>query len=135
MVATCRSRDNFRSRSLLTVVYSVALDHIRIQRIQSSQLDRYLVRSMFLYAPSQPSTHQIRYLLSTCTFTPLYGRLCTILGRRAACQTALLATAVGTFLCGISGGMVELTVARFVRMLLSLLSSLFRTPLIWMSET
>jgi MFS family permease len=54
------------------------------------------------------------YLLSTCTFTPLYGRLCTILGRRAACQTALLATALGTLLCGISGGMVELTVARFI---------------------
>ncbi|KAF8551515.1 MFS general substrate transporter [Imleria badia] len=54
------------------------------------------------------------YLLSTCTFTPLYGRLCTILGRRAACQTALLATAIGTLLCGISAGMVELTVARFI---------------------
>ncbi|KAF8121594.1 vacuolar amino acid permease [Boletus edulis] len=54
------------------------------------------------------------YLLSTCTFTPLYGRLCTILGRRTACQTALLATAIGTFLCGISGSMVQLTVARFI---------------------
>ncbi|KAF9223078.1 MFS general substrate transporter [Gyrodon lividus] len=54
------------------------------------------------------------YLLSTCTFTPLYGRLCTILGRRASCQTALLTTALGAFLCGISGSMVGLTVARFL---------------------
>lgn len=62
-----------------------------------------------------PTTHLVSYLLSTCTFTPLYGRLCTILGRRAACQTALLVTALGTLLCGVSGGMVQLTVARFVR--------------------
>ncbi|KAG6371194.1 major facilitator superfamily domain-containing protein [Boletus reticuloceps] len=54
------------------------------------------------------------YLFSTCTFTPLYGRLCTILGRRTACHTALLATAIGTLLCGISGNMVQLTVARFI---------------------
>ena len=65
--------------------------------------------------PCSPTQNLVSYLLSTCTFTPLYGRLCTILGRRAACQTALLATALGTLLCGISGGMVELTVARFVR--------------------
>lgn len=61
------------------------------------------------------TTYLASYLLSTCTFTPLYGRLCTILGRRAACQTALLVTALGTLLCGVSGGMVQLTVARFVR--------------------
>ncbi|KIJ62352.1 hypothetical protein HYDPIDRAFT_176642 [Hydnomerulius pinastri MD-312] len=54
------------------------------------------------------------YMLSTCTFTPLYGRLCNILGRRAACQTALLATLIGTFLCGISVNMVHLAVARFL---------------------
>ncbi|KIJ16260.1 Drug:H+ antiporter-2 family protein [Paxillus involutus ATCC 200175] len=54
------------------------------------------------------------YLLSTCTFTPLYGRLCTILGRRAACQTALLATTLGTFLCATSRGIVDLIVARFL---------------------
>lgn len=57
----------------------------------------------------------LRYLLSSCSFTPLYGRLCTILGRRAACQIALLATALGTLLCGFSRGMIELTAARFVR--------------------
>ncbi|KAF8548902.1 hypothetical protein OG21DRAFT_1364958, partial [Imleria badia] len=50
------------------------------------------------------------YLLSSCAFTPLYGRLCSILGRRVACQIALTATALGTFLCGISKDMIELTI-------------------------
>ncbi|KAG9310523.1 major facilitator superfamily domain-containing protein [Chiua virens] len=54
------------------------------------------------------------YLLSSCTFTPLYGRLCTTIGRRAACQIALCTTVLGTFLCAGSRSMVELTVARFV---------------------
>ncbi|KAF8129548.1 major facilitator superfamily domain-containing protein [Boletus edulis] len=54
------------------------------------------------------------YLLSSCSFTPLYGRLCAILGRRAACQIALTATALGTLLCGISRNMVELSIARFI---------------------
>ncbi|KAF8548908.1 hypothetical protein OG21DRAFT_665290 [Imleria badia] len=44
----------------------------------------------------------------------LYRPRCTILGRRVPCQTAILATAIGTLLCGISGSMVELTVARFI---------------------
>ncbi|KAG9308781.1 major facilitator superfamily domain-containing protein [Chiua virens] len=54
------------------------------------------------------------YLLSSCTFTPLYGRLCTTIGRRAACQIALCTTVLGTLLCAGSRSMVELTVARFV---------------------
>ncbi|KAF9238263.1 major facilitator superfamily domain-containing protein [Melanogaster broomeanus] len=54
------------------------------------------------------------YILSACTFTPLYGRLCTVVGRGVACQTALLAMATGTFLSSISGGMVHLTIARFL---------------------
>lgn len=75
----------------------------------------YVQPSITFHLPIDSSPYLVSYLLSTCTFTPLYGRLCTILGRRAACQTALLATALGTLLCGISGGMVQLTVARFVR--------------------
>ncbi|KAG9309637.1 vacuolar amino acid permease [Chiua virens] len=54
------------------------------------------------------------YLLSSCTFTPLYGRLCTTIGRRAACQIALCTTVLGTLLCAGSRSMVELTVARFI---------------------
>ncbi|GBE82864.1 hypothetical protein SCP_0412510 [Sparassis crispa] len=55
------------------------------------------------------------YLLATCTFTPLYGRLCNVLGRRGANQTAVFFAALGTAACGISGDMEVLIAARFVR--------------------
>ncbi|KZV67770.1 MFS general substrate transporter [Peniophora sp. CONT] len=54
------------------------------------------------------------YLLATSTFTPLYGRLCDILGRRGANQSAVVFTAVGTLACGLSGSMEMLIVARFL---------------------
>ncbi|KAH9923694.1 MFS general substrate transporter [Epithele typhae] len=40
------------------------------------------------------------YLLATCTFTPLYGRLSNILGRRGANQTAVFFAGLGTIACG-----------------------------------
>ena len=54
------------------------------------------------------------YLLATCTFTPLYGRLCNVLGRKRANQTALLFAAMGVLLCGLSSSMEMLILARFV---------------------
>ncbi|KAH0830218.1 major facilitator superfamily domain-containing protein [Lanmaoa asiatica] len=57
------------------------------------------------------------YLLAVCTFTPLYGRLCNVLGRRGANQTAVIAAALGTAACGYSRSMEMLIVARFVRSL------------------
>ncbi|KAI0344962.1 MFS general substrate transporter [Trametopsis cervina] len=54
------------------------------------------------------------YLLATCTFTPLYGRLCNVMGRRGANQTAVLFTALGTAFCGFSTNMEMLIVARFL---------------------
>ncbi len=54
------------------------------------------------------------YLLSTCTFTPLYGRLCNVMGRRAANQTAVVLLALGTLACGLSNDMNVLIAARFV---------------------
>lgn len=56
-----------------------------------------------------------RYLLATCTFTPLYGRLCNAMGRRAANQTAVTFAAIGTAVCGLSNSMEMLIAARFVR--------------------
>lgn len=53
------------------------------------------------------------YLLSTCTFTPLYGRLCNVLGRRGANQTAVVLLALGTLACGLSNDMSVLIAARF----------------------
>ncbi|KAF9228964.1 vacuolar amino acid permease [Gyrodon lividus] len=54
------------------------------------------------------------YLLAACTFTPLYGRLCDVLGRRGANQTAVVAAALGTVACGFSKNMEMLVVARFL---------------------
>ncbi|KAI0684014.1 vacuolar amino acid permease, partial [Cytidiella melzeri] len=54
------------------------------------------------------------YLLATCTFTPLYGRLCNVMGRRGANQVAVLTAALGTALCGFSTSMEMLVVARFL---------------------
>ncbi|KAJ3513848.1 hypothetical protein NLJ89_g2712 [Agrocybe chaxingu] len=54
------------------------------------------------------------YLLATCTFTPLYGRLCNVMGRKRANQTALLFAGLGVFMCGMSKSMEMLIVARFL---------------------
>ncbi|KAJ6548100.1 MFS general substrate transporter [Mycena vulgaris] len=54
------------------------------------------------------------YLLATCTFTPLYGRLCNVMGRRGANQTAILFAAVGTVGCGLARNMESLILARFI---------------------
>ncbi|KAI8974212.1 vacuolar amino acid permease [Trametes punicea] len=54
------------------------------------------------------------YLLATCTFTPLYGRLCTVLGRRGANQVAVFFAGLGTIACGLSSSMEMLIAARFL---------------------
>ncbi|KAJ2932391.1 hypothetical protein H1R20_g4690, partial [Candolleomyces eurysporus] len=54
------------------------------------------------------------YLLATCTFTPLYGRLCDLLGRRRANQMAVGFTAAGILACGLSNSMAALIIARFL---------------------
>ncbi|KAK0455266.1 vacuolar amino acid permease [Desarmillaria tabescens] len=54
------------------------------------------------------------YLLATCTFTPLYGRLCNVMGRRGANQTAVLFAGLGTLACGLSTNMETLILARFI---------------------
>ncbi|KAB5594833.1 MFS transporter [Ceratobasidium theobromae] len=54
------------------------------------------------------------FLLATCTFTPLYGRLCDALGRRGANQAAVVFAAVGTLACGLSNSLEMLIAARFL---------------------
>uniref|UniRef100_A0A0W0GDB7 Putative vacuolar amino acid permease n=1 Tax=Moniliophthora roreri TaxID=221103 RepID=A0A0W0GDB7_MONRR len=54
------------------------------------------------------------YLLATCTFTPLYGRLCNVLGRRAANHSALCFAAAGILACGLSKSMTMLVASRFI---------------------
>ncbi|KAJ6626422.1 hypothetical protein B0H10DRAFT_1672902, partial [Mycena sp. CBHHK59/15] len=55
-----------------------------------------------------------RYLFATCAFTPLYGRLCSVLGRRNTNTTAILFAVLGTIGCGLSRNMESLFFARFV---------------------
>jgi MFS family permease len=54
------------------------------------------------------------YLWSNVTFTPLYGRLSDLLGRRTAYLQALVLFTVGTALCGIAPTFGFLTVSRFL---------------------
>lgn len=48
------------------------------------------------------------------TFTPLYGRLSDILGRRRAYRQALLLFTAGTLVCGIAPSFALLCAGRFV---------------------
>jgi hypothetical protein len=54
------------------------------------------------------------YLLSVCCFTPIYGRLCDIIGRRGAMMTALTFFGIGTIGCGIAPSMETLILARAI---------------------
>ncbi|GAA6060890.1 hypothetical protein JCM10212_000173 [Sporobolomyces blumeae] len=54
------------------------------------------------------------YLLSTATFTPLYGRMADIVGRRSALLLALTLFTAGTALCGFAPSMEALLVGRLV---------------------
>ncbi|KAN0060279.1 hypothetical protein ACQY0O_007608 [Thecaphora frezii] len=54
------------------------------------------------------------YLLSVCCFTPIYGRLADIVGRKACMLVALTFFTVGTLLCGVSTSMKMLIAARAI---------------------
>ncbi|KAJ7061476.1 MFS general substrate transporter [Mycena amicta] len=54
------------------------------------------------------------YLLATCTFNPLYGRLCNVMGRRRANHTALMFAVLGAIGCALSTNMEMLIAARFI---------------------
>ncbi|KAN0097740.1 Major facilitator superfamily domain containing protein [Tylopilus felleus] len=54
------------------------------------------------------------YLLSVCCFTPLYGRLSDILGRKGAMLLALTLFGSGTIACGIAPSMETLILARAI---------------------
>ncbi|KAH8924874.1 MFS general substrate transporter [Atractiella rhizophila] len=83
-------------------------------------LDMTLMTTLLpLVSSSFQSAHEgawlgTSYLLSTLTFTPLYGRLLNIMGRRNSNMLAMGTFAVGTALCGVSGSMKSLIAARFI---------------------
>ncbi|KAF8313421.1 MFS general substrate transporter [Clavulina sp. PMI_390] len=65
-------------------------------------------------ASHQASYLGTSYLLSLCCFTPLYGRLADILGRKAALLIALTLFGLGTLLCGLANSMNALIAARAI---------------------
>lgn len=65
-------------------------------------------------AASQGSWVGTSYLLSVCCFTPIYGRLADILGRRVAHLIAMLFFCSGTLFCAIAPSMNTLIAARLV---------------------
>lgn len=54
------------------------------------------------------------YLLSLCCFTPVYGRLSDLIGRRAAHLTGLSCFLLGTAMCGVAPSMGFLIAARCI---------------------
>jgi MFS family permease len=66
------------------------------------------------HASNQASWLGTSYLLALCCFTPIYGRLSDLLGRREAQLIALSFFTVGTFLCAIAPSMYFLIAARCV---------------------
>lgn len=54
------------------------------------------------------------FLLANITFTPLYGRLCDIIGRRAATALSVGLFTAGTAACAFAPTMKWLIVARFI---------------------
>ncbi|GLB33632.1 putative sugar (and other) transporter [Lyophyllum shimeji] len=65
-------------------------------------------------ASNQASYIGTSYLLSVCCFTPLYGRLADILGRKGAMLVALSLFGSGTVFCGMAPSMRALIAARAV---------------------
>ncbi|KZT52985.1 MFS general substrate transporter [Calocera cornea HHB12733] len=55
------------------------------------------------------------YLLSVACFTPLYGKLADIAGRRIAILTGLSLFSIGSLLCGLSTSMNMLIAARLIQ--------------------
>ncbi|WVQ98804.1 hypothetical protein IAU59_005935 [Kwoniella sp. CBS 9459] len=65
-------------------------------------------------ASTQVSWLGTAYLLSVCSFTPIYGRLSDLIGRRNAHLTAMFLFTLGTLLCGIAPNMYGLIAARAI---------------------
>lgn len=54
------------------------------------------------------------YLLSVCCFSPIYGRLCDLMGRKYALLLAMLTFGIGTLFCGLANSMESLILARVI---------------------
>lgn len=67
-----------------------------------------------LKASDQGSWLGTSYLAATVTFTPLYGRLSDIVGRRNAYVQSLALFGIGTLACALANNLLALAISRFV---------------------
>lgn len=93
--------------SLWCATFLVAFDSTLVSTLLSD------IGSAF-NASTQVSWLGTAYLLSVCCFTPIYGRLSDLIGRRNAHLTGLTLFTLGTFGCAIAPSMPFLIVARFL---------------------
>ncbi|XAO22611.1 hypothetical protein I312_101384 [Cryptococcus bacillisporus CA1280] len=93
--------------SLWCATFLVAFDSTLVSTLLSD------IGSAF-NASTQVSWLGTAYLLSVCCFTPVYGRLSDLIGRRNAHLTGLTLFTLGTFGCAIAPSMPFLIVARFL---------------------
>lgn len=93
--------------SLWCATFLVAFDSTLVSTLLSD------IGSAFK-ASTQVSWLGTAYLLSVCCFTPVYGRLSDLIGRRNAHLTGLTLFTLGTFGCAIAPSMPFLIVARFL---------------------
>lgn len=101
------SRFRLVCASLWCATFLVAFDSTLVSTLLSD------VGSAF-NASTQVSWLGTAYLLSVCCFTPVYGRLSDLIGRRNAHLTGLTLFTLGTFGCAIAPSMPFLIVARFL---------------------
>ncbi|ODN98488.1 multidrug resistance protein fnx1 [Cryptococcus wingfieldii CBS 7118] len=101
------SRFRLVCASIWTASFLVAFDSTLVSTLLSD------IGSAF-NASTQTSWLGTSYLLSVCCFTPVYGRLSDLIGRRNAHLTGLTLFTVGTFLCAVAPSMYGLIGARFL---------------------
>ncbi|KIM27605.1 hypothetical protein M408DRAFT_330032 [Serendipita vermifera MAFF 305830] len=90
-----------------TTVFLGALDSTIVATLQQPIGDYFQQSHIASYIGTS-------YMLSGCCFTPLYGRLSDILGRKGAMLLALTIFTTGTLLCGIAPSMKALIAARAI---------------------
>ncbi|WVN86783.1 protein-L-isoaspartate O-methyltransferase [Cryptococcus depauperatus CBS 7841] len=93
--------------SLWCACFLVAFDSTLVSTLLSD------IGSAF-HASTQVSWLGTAYLLSVCCFTPIYGRLSDLIGRRNAHLIGLALFTTGTFACAIAPTMYSLIAARFL---------------------
>lgn len=112
--------------ALWSAVFLGALDGVLSRRLVTARRSYIVVTTGTIVATllspigahfnrsNQSSYIGTAYLLSVCCFTPLYGRLSDILGRKGAMLLALSLFGSGTLLCGIAPSMNVLIAARAI---------------------